>query len=63
MMSMLVRFEVYEDGGWWCGRGTDESIFTQGRTFDDLCVNIRDEVTRLSGEGSTYYMEYRALCA
>lgn len=41
---MLVKFEVYSDGGFWCGRGIGVDIFTQGKTLDGLMENIREAV-------------------
>jgi hypothetical protein len=43
-MSLLVTFEVYSDGGFWCGRGIGVDIFTQGTTRDDLMAHIREAV-------------------
>ncbi|MCP1715267.1 putative RNase H-like HicB family nuclease [Methanocalculus alkaliphilus] len=41
---MLIKFEIYNDGEFWCGRGIEVDIFTQGRTLDDLIGNIREAV-------------------
>lgn len=41
---MLVKFEVYFDGEFWCGRAIGEDIFTQGKTLDELMKNIRESV-------------------
>lgn len=41
---MLVKFELYSDGKFWCGRGIGVDIFTQGKTLDELMENIRDAV-------------------
>jgi predicted RNase H-like HicB family nuclease len=41
---MVVEFEVYSDGEWWCGRGISTDIFTQGETFQALLKNIREAV-------------------
>ena len=41
---MLVKFEIYHDGGFWCARGIGVDIFTQGKTLDELTVNIQDAV-------------------
>ncbi|MDI9633248.1 MAG: type II toxin-antitoxin system HicB family antitoxin [Methanolinea sp.] len=43
-MPMLVKFEVYSDGRFWCGRGIDVDIFTQGKTLDELMAHIREAV-------------------
>ncbi len=39
---MLVKFEVYFDGESWCARGIGVSIFTQGKTLDELMENIKE---------------------
>jgi len=44
VFSILVKFEIYSDGKYWCGRGIGVDIFTQGKTLDDLMVNIREAV-------------------
>ena len=41
---MLVKIEAYHDGEFWCARGIGESIFTQGKTFDELIENIKEAV-------------------
>ncbi|MGC1121204.1 MAG: type II toxin-antitoxin system HicB family antitoxin [Candidatus Methanofastidiosia archaeon] len=47
---MLVKFEVYNDGVYWCARGIGENIFTQGKTLDELTDNMKEAV-------EVYYME------
>lgn len=42
---MLVKVDTYFDGEFWCARGTDEDIFTQGATYDELLRNIREAVS------------------
>jgi len=39
---MLVKFEVYFDGENWCARGIGISIFTQGKTLDELMDNVKE---------------------
>jgi hypothetical protein len=39
---MLVKFEIYFDGEYWCARGIGVSIFTQGNTLDELMENIKE---------------------
>jgi len=39
---MLVKFEIYFDGEYWCARGIGVSIFTQGKTLDELMENIKE---------------------
>ncbi|MBI5001577.1 MAG: type II toxin-antitoxin system HicB family antitoxin [Euryarchaeota archaeon] len=41
---MLVKFEIYKDGKFWCARGIGEDIFTQGKTMDELMKNIGEAV-------------------
>jgi predicted RNase H-like HicB family nuclease len=41
---MLITFEIYNDGEFWCARGIGVDIFTQGRTLDELKENIREAV-------------------
>jgi predicted RNase H-like HicB family nuclease len=42
---MLVKMDTYFDGEFWCARRTDEDIFTQGATYDELLKNIREAVS------------------
>jgi len=42
--NVLVKFEIYSDGDYWCGRGIGVDVFTQGRTLDELTQNIREAV-------------------
>jgi predicted RNase H-like HicB family nuclease len=41
---MLVRFEVYAEEGFWCGKALGVDIFTQGKTLDELMENTREAV-------------------
>ncbi|MFA4877011.1 MAG: type II toxin-antitoxin system HicB family antitoxin [Methanoregula sp.] len=41
---MLVKFEIYSDGKFWCGRGIGVDIFTQGKSLDELMANIHEAV-------------------
>ncbi|MGC9445312.1 MAG: type II toxin-antitoxin system HicB family antitoxin [Candidatus Methanospirareceae archaeon] len=41
---MLVKFELYNDGEYWCARGIGEDIFTPGKTFDELITNLKEAV-------------------
>ena len=41
---MLVKFEIYSDGTFWCSRGIGVDIFTQEKTLDELMGNIREAV-------------------
>jgi predicted RNase H-like HicB family nuclease len=41
---MLIKFEIYRDGKYWCARGIGEDIFTQGKNLDELMKNIGEAV-------------------
>jgi hypothetical protein len=41
---MLVKLEAYYDGEFWCGRGIGASVFTQGKTFEELLENVKEAV-------------------
>jgi len=41
---MLVTFDIYFDGEFWCARGMGVDIFTQGTTLDELMHNVKDAV-------------------
>lgn len=41
---MLVKFEVYNDGEYWCARGIGADIFTQSKTLDELMNNLKEVV-------------------
>ena len=47
---MLVKFEVYHDGEYWCARGIGVDILTQGKTMDEAISNIREVVEVHFGE-------------
>jgi hypothetical protein len=55
---MLVKLEAYYDGEFWCGRGIGASVFTQGKTFEELLENVKEAVARHLeeelGEGATF---------
>lgn len=42
---LTVKFEIYEDEGWLCAAGDNDTIFTQAESWDALLVNI-DEAVR-----------------
>ena len=47
---MLVKFEIYNDGEYWCARGIGVDIFTQGKTLDELMEDIKEAVEAHYGE-------------
>ena len=42
---MLIKIDTYFDGEFWCAKGVNEDIFTQGETYDELLKNIREAVS------------------
>jgi len=42
---MILKFEAYHDGEFWCARAVGESIFTQGGTLDELSENVKEAVS------------------
>ncbi|MHA1651033.1 MAG: type II toxin-antitoxin system HicB family antitoxin [Candidatus Helarchaeota archaeon] len=42
---MLLKFEIYNDGKYWCARAIGEDIFTQGKSLDELVDNIKEAVS------------------
>ena len=38
---MIVKFEIYFDGEYWCAKGIDDDMFTQ---LDKLMENIQEAV-------------------
>ena len=41
---MLVKFEIYHEGDYWCARGIGKDIFTQGKSLDELMSNLREAI-------------------
>jgi predicted RNase H-like HicB family nuclease len=41
---MIAKFEIYNDDEFWCARGIREDIFTQGKTLDELILNLKEAV-------------------
>jgi len=45
MKMRLIKFEIYQDEDqFWCAKGIDADIFTQGKTLDELRKNIKEAV-------------------
>ena len=42
---MLIKFEIYNDGKFWCARGIGADIFTQAKNIDKLMKNIDEAVS------------------
>ena len=56
---MLVKIDTYFDGEYWCARGVNEDIFTQGKTYDELLKNIKEAVTLHLGFLYSYAIIYQ----
>ena len=39
---MVVKFETYFDGKYWCAKGLEVDIFTQGTSLDEVMDNIKE---------------------
>ena len=43
-MKKMIKVEIYHDGDFYCARCLDFDIFSQGKTLDDLIVNIKESI-------------------
>jgi predicted RNase H-like HicB family nuclease len=43
-MKKDIKFEIYNDGEYYCARCFDADIFSQGKTLDEVYKNIRESV-------------------
>ncbi|MCD6407875.1 type II toxin-antitoxin system HicB family antitoxin [bacterium] len=41
---MVIMFETYHDGEFWCARGINHDIFTNAKTYEKLLKNIKEAV-------------------
>ena len=44
-MKKIIKIEIYHDGEFYCARCIEYDIFTQGKTLDELVLNIKEAVT------------------
>jgi predicted RNase H-like HicB family nuclease len=49
---MRVKMGLYYDGEFWCARGMDVDIITQGKTLDEIYRNIEEAVLTHFGESA-----------
>jgi predicted RNase H-like HicB family nuclease len=42
---MIIKFDIYNDGKYWCARAFGHDIFTQGKTLDELMENVKEAVS------------------
>ena len=43
-MKHSLKFEIYNDGKYYCARCFDFDIFTQGSSLDEVIKNIKEAV-------------------
>jgi predicted RNase H-like HicB family nuclease len=43
-MKNMIKAEIYHDGEYYCGRCLDFDIFTQGKTLDELVLNLKEAI-------------------
>lgn len=43
-MKNMVKAEIYHDGKYYCGRCLDFDVFTQGKTLDELVLNLKEAI-------------------
>ena len=44
-MKKIIKIEIYHDGEFYCAHCIEYDIFTQGKTLDELVLNIKEAVT------------------
>lgn len=43
-MKKIVKTEIYFDGEYYCARCLDFDVFTQGKTLDELVLNLKEAI-------------------
>ena len=43
-MKRLIKSEIYYDGENYCGRCLDFDVFTQGKTLDEVVLNLKEAI-------------------
>jgi len=43
-MKNMVKAEIYHDGKYYCGRCLDFDVFTQGKTLDEIVLNLKEAI-------------------
>ena len=43
-MNKIIKADIYHDGTFFCGRCLDFDVFTQGKTLDDLVINLKEAI-------------------
>ena len=41
-MKKMIKIEIYHDGEFYCARCFDYDVFSQGKSLDELIVNIKE---------------------
>ena len=55
MTKHPVKADIYFDGKHWCARCLDIDVFTQGKTLDELVVNLKEAVSLHLGHRSRHF--------
>jgi predicted RNase H-like HicB family nuclease len=40
----MIKADIYFDGEFYCGRCIDIDVFTQGKTLDELAINLKEAI-------------------
>jgi predicted RNase H-like HicB family nuclease len=43
-MKKMIKVEIYHDGEFYCARCLDFDIFSQGKSLDELVLNIKESM-------------------
>ncbi len=43
-MKTMIKTEIYHDGEFYCARCLDFDIFTQGKSLDEVVINLKEAV-------------------
>ena len=50
-MYNTIKAEIYFDGKYYCARCLEIDVFTQGKTLDELMINLKEAVSlHIEGE-------------
>ncbi|MFZ5994949.1 MAG: type II toxin-antitoxin system HicB family antitoxin [Thermodesulfobacteriota bacterium] len=57
-MKKIVKAEIYFDGEYYCARCLDFDVFTQGKTLDELILNLKEAIQLHLEDDSTALAEF-----
>jgi predicted RNase H-like HicB family nuclease len=43
-MKKMIKAEIYHDGEFYCAKCLDFDVFTQGKSMDEMIVNLKEAV-------------------